>query len=92
MSTSDKSSRLAMLGVLSLLIASGISGQAQQRAVTPNDTLKSPEVLPDGRVVFRVYAPKASAVTLTGDWIERGSPALSLTKDEKGVWSCTYRR
>jgi hypothetical protein len=77
MSTSDKSSRPATLGLLSLLIAGGISGQAQQRSVTPNDALKSPEVLPDGRVVFRVYAPKAGAVSLTGDWIERGAPAAA---------------
>jgi enterochelin esterase family protein len=80
---------LAMPGIVSLLIAGGITGQAQQRAATPNDTLKSPEVLSDGRVVFRIYAPKASAVTLAGDWIERGAPPLSLTKDEKGVWSGT---
>jgi len=34
--------------------------------------LKSTEVLPDHSVVFRIYAPKASAVTLSGDFVTQG--------------------
>ena len=33
------------------------------RPRTPNDTLKSPEVVADHKVTFRIYAPKASEVT-----------------------------
>ena len=47
-----------------------------------------PEVLPDHRVTFRISAPKASEVTLTGDWMG-SNPAAKLTKDEKGIWSTT---
>src|SRR5580658_3720723 len=58
------------------------------RPPTPNDTLKSTEVLPDHRVVFRIYAPKASAVTLTGDFVAQGRGiAGPLEKDDQGVWS-----
>ena len=39
----------------------------QQRPPTPNDTLKSPEVLSDRKVTFRIYAPKAAEVTVGGD-------------------------
>jgi enterochelin esterase family protein len=53
-----------------------------------NDTLRSPEVAADRRVTFRIYAPKASEVTLTGDWLG-GTPAPKLTKDDTGVWSVT---
>jgi enterochelin esterase family protein len=74
-----------------LLLASAVcpwaGAQAQRREPTPNDTLVSPEVLPDHRVTFRIYAPKASAVTVGGDWATSG-PA-KLEKDDKGVWSAT---
>src|SRR5215208_555698 len=48
----------------------------------------SPEVLPDRRVTFRIRAPKASEVTLTGDWLG-ATPAPTLAKDDAGVWSVT---
>lgn len=48
----------------------------------------SPEVLPDHRVTFRIKAPKASDVTLTGDWLG-SAPVPKLTKDDAGVWSVT---
>ncbi|MGA2271463.1 MAG: alpha/beta hydrolase-fold protein [Bryobacteraceae bacterium] len=47
---------------------------------------RSPEVGPDRRVTFRLLAPKASEVTLTGEFME-GSK--SLQRDDKGVWSVT---
>jgi enterochelin esterase-like enzyme len=64
------------------------SGQMPRREPTPNDTLLSPEILPDRQVVFRIYAPKASAVSVRGDWMGSSDP-LKLIKDEKGVWSVT---
>jgi enterochelin esterase-like enzyme len=47
----------------------------------------SPEVHADKKVTFRIFAPKASEVTLRGDWMT--GPAGKLEKDEKGVWSTT---
>lgn len=54
----------------------------------PPDGLVSPEVLPDGRVTFRLRAPKAAEVTLFGDWMPVGSKH-PLTKDSEGIWSAT---
>ena len=52
--------------------------------------MKSVEVLPDHRVTFRIYAPKASSVTVSGDWVSQGRGAAGkLEKDERGVWSAT---
>ncbi|MFB3902555.1 MAG: alpha/beta hydrolase-fold protein [Acidobacteriota bacterium] len=48
----------------------------------------SPEVLADHRVTFRIRAPKASDVILSGDWME-GAATEKLTKGEDGVWSVT---
>ncbi|MBN1686668.1 MAG: hypothetical protein JW852_08435 [Spirochaetales bacterium] len=52
--------------------------------------LISPEVLPDNRVTFRIYAPKASEVTIDGDWVLHGlGDGGPLMKDDRGVWSIT---
>ena len=66
--------RNLFLTLISLfLLATTFSlAQTPPRQPTPNDTLKSPEVMPDGRVAFRIYAPHASEVTLGGDWISQG--------------------
>jgi enterochelin esterase-like enzyme len=64
--------------------------QQPPRQPTPNDTLKSPEVLADGRVVFRIYAPKAGEVSVGGDWISQGlGTGGKLSRDEQGVWALT---
>jgi enterochelin esterase family protein len=71
-----------------LLLAAAAFAQQPRREPTPNDTLVSPEILPDHRVTFRIYAPKASDVTLRGDWMEAPGP-VKLDKDDRGVWSVT---
>ena len=67
-----------------------------QRAPAPyyEDTDKipaSPEVHPDRRVTFRLFAPKASEVVLMGSpgILEVIKEPKPLQKDDKGVWSLT---
>jgi enterochelin esterase-like enzyme len=79
-------------GLLFMILASPqeMAAQVPQRVATPNDTLISPEVSPDHRVTFRIYAPKASEVAITGDWISQGrGTGGNLRKDDLGVWSIT---
>ena len=76
--------------VVAFVGGSAVQAQPPRRQPTPNDTLRSPEVGPDHRVTFRIYAPKAEEVTLIGDWIAQGlGTGGKLTKDDKGVWSIT---
>ena len=58
-----------IFAVASLLLACTVAAQAQGwfRQPTPNDTLQSVRVLPDGKVLFQIYAPKAESVAVTGD-------------------------
>jgi enterochelin esterase-like enzyme len=49
-------------------------------------SVRSPEIAADRQVTFRLLAPKATEVTLTGEFMEGNK---SLQKDEKGVWSVT---
>ena len=55
-------------------------------AQPPAASVVSPEVGADRRVTFRLLAPKAHDVRLTGEFME-GSQ--NLVKDEDGVWSVT---
>ena len=58
-----------------------LSAHAQQaRAIV------SPDVLPDGRVTFRLNAPKADEVMLSGEFLDK---PRSFTRDADGVWSVT---
>jgi enterochelin esterase family protein len=82
-------STVAALAFMLFLAVQSPSQQSAQPAGSPNDTLKSPEVRDDGKVIFRIYAPKASSVTVTGDWIDRGAAPLALAKDDQGVWAGT---
>ncbi len=51
-------------------------------------TLTSPEILPDNRVMFRIYAPQARQVSIEGDWNTQGRGIGDLlVKNAHGVWS-----
>ena len=76
---------LSILAMAALLCC-GFNASAQfQRRMTPNDTLQSVRVLPDGSAVFSIYAPEAQNVRLSGDIVPWGKPLVPEQKD--GVWS-----
>jgi len=50
--------------------------------------LVSPDVQSDRRVVFRLWAPEANGVQLSGDWMGR-QPPLPMAKGADGVWTVT---
>ena len=86
MKTTSKLSGL--LCAFACLMTSWTMAQTPQRTPTPNDTLKSPRVLDDKRAIIQIYAPKASEVLVSGDFVSGNKP-MSLTKNEQGVWSVT---
>jgi enterochelin esterase-like enzyme len=78
----------ALLIACSSLLA--IALQAQEGASGLRDELKSAEILSDNRVVFRIYAPSAAKVNLSGDWVTQGrGKAGPMQKDADGVWALT---
>jgi len=50
--------------------------------------VRSPEVGPDRNVTFRLHAPRATELTMNGDWMPP-STKVALTKDDQGIWSVT---
>ena len=85
--------RLAAAVVLCVTFLPAAPAAAQAPAAPPGGQRRggpqvtSPEVSPDRKVTFRIQAPKASEVTVRGDWMT--GPAEKLTKDDNGVWSVT---
>jgi enterochelin esterase-like enzyme len=77
--------------LVTALAVLGQTGFAQQPVGPPTNRIpavRSPEVHPDRRVTFRLYAPQATSVTVSGEF-EVGAPAHKLTKDAQGTWSVT---
>lgn len=66
--------------LLAVLVAQPAYAQRGGAAV------RAPEIFPDGRVTFRLVAPNATDVRLTGEFMSGAQP---LQKDEKGIWSVT---
>ena len=66
------------------LVLACVAGLAAARAQHP--PVVSPEVLPDGRVTFRILAPKAESVAVQG---LRHLPVQPMAKDAAGLWSVT---
>jgi enterochelin esterase family protein len=85
---SSRTSRLGALVAwmtLASMASPRLLAQVPRREPTPNDTLKSPEVASDGKVTFRIYAPKASDIRVSGDFGAGGT----MARDDEGVWSLT---
>jgi len=73
-----------------LLACFSLAGNAQFPGYkpTPGDTLKSIRISANKKVTFSIYAPKASEVTISGDF-QQTYGALKLQKDQVGIWSVT---
>ena len=73
------------------LLLSSAHAQNFRRTPTPNDTLTSPKILPDGRVLFSIYAPNAESVRLGGTDIPGMGMGggVELTKRDDGLWQAT---
>jgi enterochelin esterase family protein len=88
---------LGLLATASLALAQGVpagpAAQAGQPARGIQETLVSPEVHADRTVTFRLYAPKAAEVTITGDWMatleSRTGGIAKMTRGADGVWTFT---
>ena len=95
------SKHLYMKKVISLAAAlMMVAGSAfAQQSLMGGQTAKSPEVNPDGTVTFRLIAPKAKRVQITGDFIppvpantngmRMDNPDIVEMVERNGVWEYT---
>ena len=79
--------RKILFAIVAMMVCASASAQFQ-RTPTPNDNLVSVETAADGSVTFRIYAPNAKQVGVSGDIMTRG---LTFVKSDNGVWSATLK-
>ena len=78
--------------ISAILAMIGTSVFAQQSFDFSRRNIISPEISSSNTVTFKLLAPNAKEVKVSGDWIpsEGWIPgSKSLTKDENGIWSYT---
>jgi len=73
---------LSLLAMMAGLFAAQAQQNIGQRALS----VESPEVHADGRVTFRVEAPKAHRVAVLGDWVDGYA---ELQEGPGGIWEVT---
>jgi len=89
-----------MKRVITLIAAMTLTVSAfAQQSLMGGQTAKSPEINPDGTVTFRIIAPKARQVQVTGDFIppiqantngmRMDTPATIDMVEKNGVWEYT---
>jgi enterochelin esterase-like enzyme len=75
--------------VIILLSLSSLTFAQWNWTPTPNDTLVSYRILPDYRINFKIYAPKAEKVLLGGTDIPGVNNTGEMSKMDNGVWYIT---
>jgi enterochelin esterase family protein len=80
----------AVMGCFLCVSASwGQEAKAPRRFGPPGPQFVSPEVSADRHVTFKILAPKAESVRVTGGDMSAGGQGVDLTKGEENVWSVT---
>ncbi|TFG43436.1 MAG: hypothetical protein E4H43_01715 [Bacteroidia bacterium] len=58
-------------------------------AVRMRSRIISPEILPDNKVTFRVYAKDATKITVSGEWQEGFNASEAFVRNDTGLFSLT---
>lgn len=77
-----KKTLLTFLAIFSLTIFATLA----QQALSSNNEIISPEINQDNTVTFRLLAPNAKEVKLSGGWM---SGSVDMIRNEKGLWIYT---
>lgn len=72
-----------------LCFAAGVALQAQPAPSGSRPATVSPEILPGNKVAFRLNAPDAGEVFLSGDWMSNQAAGENMIRDASGTWTLT---
>src|SRR5215831_17631205 len=84
-----RSTRLLPFLTVTICVSAMGVATLQVPAAPPPPAFTSPDVQPDRRVVFRIFAPRADEVRLVGTDIPRNVQGIAMTKDNRGGWGAT---
>jgi enterochelin esterase family protein len=74
---------------VAVVLAATLFGSAALAQMPRGPRVVSPEVTADGQVTFRILAPNAKAVRLTGGDMPQIARGVDLKKNDEGVWEAT---
>jgi enterochelin esterase-like enzyme len=80
------------LFVITAALTLCMTGAFGQQAIGGGDEIVSPEIHENNSVSFRLMAPNAEEVKLSGDWMPADGwvpGSVEMTKDDKGLWTYT---
>jgi len=69
--------------------AAAAAAPAARPAFRMPPRILSPEILPDNKVTFRVYAKDAAKITVSGEWQAGFGASEALVKNDTGLFSLT---
>jgi enterochelin esterase-like enzyme len=82
---------LAVAVIAAVATGERLSAQARGgRGGPPAPQFASPDVAPDRKITFRIYAPQAQAVRLAAGDIPGVGQTAQLTRKDDGVWELTF--
>ncbi len=79
----------AIVPIMAVVVAAALAMPAQAQFGQRGPQVVSPEVAADRQVTFRILAPNADAVTLTGSDIPNLGRGAEMKKDSNGIWEVT---
>ena len=85
MKTQKRFILVTIFTMLLLVLSSNVMAQFGRRG----PRVVSPELSADGKVTFRILAPQADAVKLSGSDIPGNGQGAEMSKDPNGVWEVT---
>jgi enterochelin esterase-like enzyme len=75
--------------IIMVLLALGSATVLQAQFGPPR--IVSPEIKEDISVVFRLFAPKAESVTISGNWMTGWGASETLERNDTGLWTITVQ-
>lgn len=79
-----------VISIITILLAFSYSSVTlAQFSPSPEPRFISPEISADSTVIFRIYAPNARTVKLSGTDIPDNVQGVEMQKGDQGVWSVT---
>jgi enterochelin esterase family protein len=87
----------AAIAAMVLLSLSSVGVIAQETAKQPAPrpafrmpaVIKSAEILPDNKVIFRLLSKEAGSVAVSGDWMPGFGASVPMVKNDTNLWSLT---
>src|SRR5262245_27761988 len=80
---------VALLAAVGFVFSAWAQPAASANQQTPPPFVTSPEVSADRQITFRLLAPQAENVRLTGSDVPGMGQGKPMTKGDKGIWEIT---